>query len=622
MLSLSTLKNRRHEKRIFTHRLIVVYIFIALLVGFLIGRLFYLQIFEHKKYTTLSQKNQLNIIPIPPTRGVIYDRNGVLLAENIPAYNLEIIPDHVKNLTQTIEKLQQLVPSIDNEDVKTFDKLKRQHRSFDSIPLHLSLTPEEVAVFSVNQYRFPGVSIKARLIRHYPLKELFSHVLGYVARISQTEWEKLDRVNYSATNFIGKIGIEKYYENILHGTVGYEQVETDASGRIVRTLHRKAPEPGQELYLTIDSRLQQTAEEALGENRGAVIAIIPDTGEIVAMVSKPGYNPNLFVRGIPQKVFNELARSPDQPLYNRAIRGQYPFASTIKPFFAIGALEQGIVSSTYKIYDPGWFKLPTSSHRYRDWRKGGHGWVDVTLAIIVSCDTYFYNLASLTGIIRMGSTLRKFGFGQLTGIDMGEELPGLVASPEWKRAVKGASWYPGDTIATGIGQGYMLTTPLQLASGVAAISQHGKRYTPHLLLKTRTPDGDIQLSSFAEKPSVELKHYEIWDKIIRAMEMVIKDPRGTGGRFGRDARYSAAIKTGTAQVFTVKQNEDIKKKQLPAHLRDHSLLIGFAPVDEPQIAVAVLVENSHEASFVARKVIDAYLLKLAKPDENIYNLVS
>lgn len=610
IISQKAIKNPHNERKLFAHRLIFIYCCVTLLASLLIGRLLFLQVYEFKKYTTLSNKNQLNIIPIEPTRGVIYDRNGILLAENIPIYSLELTPDKVRQLDKTIASLKKLLPSIQSEDVESFYKLKSQHHPFDSIPLKLSLTPEEVAIFSVNQYRFSGVSVKAHLIRHYPEGKTMAHVLGYVARINPDEWTKVDRVNYSATNFIGKIGIEKYYEDILHGTVGYEQVETNANGRVVRTLNRTPPISGHELHLSIDLRLQKAAENALGENRGAVIAIDPNNGEILAMVSTPSYDPNLFVQGIAQKTFNKLMRDPKQPLYNRAIRGQYPMASTIKPYMALAALDGNIVSPTYKIFDPGWFSLPNSSHRYRDWRKGGHGWVNVVDAITVSCDVYFYTVGYMMGIKRIDSFLSRVGYGQRTGIDMNEELPGLLPTPEWKRGAKGVSWYPGDTVSSSIGQGYMLTTPIQLANAVASISQRGIRYKPHLLLTYKIPGKKTIQPTPVKLPPVVLHDNHTWDFVFQGMQQVVTSPRGTGYAF-RNAPYTVAAKTGTAQVYTIKQNESNEHNQnLPEALRNHSLFIAFAPVDHPAIAIGVIVENCHDAAIIARQVMDTYLLKL------------
>ncbi len=608
-LSQKTLKNRYNERKLFTQRLVFVYFCVVGLALILVSRLLYLQVIEHNKYTTLSQKNQLTTIPIEPTRGVIYDRNGVLLAENIPAYSLAITPDKIKDLAATIKALKKLISSITDEEIQAFYKLKKQHRNFEPTPLKVSLTPEEVAIFSVNQYHFSGVSIKAHLIRHYPQEKTMAHVLGYVGRINPMEWESLDKVNYSATNFWGKMGIEKYYEAILHGTVGYERVEVNAGGRVVRTLKRTPPISGKEIHLTIDLRLQKAVEQALGENRGAVIAIDPNNGEIIAMVSNPSYNPNLFVKGIDQKTFDTLMHDPNKPLYNRAIRGQYPPASTVKPYLALAALDQNIITLEHKIYDPGWFKLPNSTHRYRDWKKGGRGWINVTEAITSSSDVYFYTLGVLMGIEKISTFLTRFGYGSTTDLDVNEELAGLMPTPAWKQRMKHTPWYPGDTVISAIGQGYMLTTPMQLAHAIATMSQHGKRYKPHLLLTYTTPNEEAVQPAPEKLSPVVLNNDSSWDAIINAMQMVIKNPHGTGVAF-RGAPYTIAGKTGTAQVFSVKQNQDTHNNNLPAHLRDHTLFIGFAPVENPQIAIAVITENSHDAPKVARKVMDAYWVEL------------
>lgn len=600
------LKNNYAERQLFNARLFFVVLMVSVLFLLLLGRLAQLQILEQQWYKTLSKKNQLNFIPIAPTRGVIYDRNGVLLAENIPVYNLEITPERVNNIDQTIQDLRKLLPSINDDDVEAFFRQSKQYRSFEGIPLKLKLSPQEVAIFEVNRFRFPGVSVKAGLMRNYPLGPSLAHVLGFVGRINQRELGSLDKSNYSATNFIGKVGIEKFYEPQLHGRVGYEQVEADASGRIIRSIQKQEPIPGQKLYLSIDSHLVVAAEKALENLRGAVVAIDPNNGEILAMVSTPSYDPNLFVRGISQKDYNQLSQSKDQPLYNRAIRGQYPLASTIKPFLGLAALNENVVSSNYKIYDPGWYKLPNNNHLYRDWKKIGHGWINLERAIVVSCDTYFYHLANLMGMKKIVNILNRFGFGSETDIDMGEELSGLIPTPAWKKAYKGQSWYTGDTLISGIGQGYMLTTPLQLAQATAILSMHGKAFTPHLLLRSMDAKGPIKITKPEVSAKVVLGNEEIWYKVIKAMRLVIESKEGTGFRFGRHPPYSVAAKTGTAQVFSAKQHEHLDDKNLPVYLRDHSLFIAFAPVEKPKIAIAVITENSNQSTVIARKVMDAY----------------
>jgi penicillin-binding protein 2 len=444
-----------------------------------------------------------------------------------------------------------------------------------------------------------------------------SHILGYVGRINTEDLEDIDSTNYRATNYIGKLGIEKFYEDELHGTVGYEQAENDASGQPVRVLNHIKPIPGKNLYLTIDVNLQIAAEEALAGNRGAIVAIQPQTGQILALVSEPTYDPNLFVAGISNQEFQALQQSQDKPLYNRALRGLYPMASAIKPFFALSALDNGVTDNRYFISDPGWYQLPNNSHRFHDWKRHGHGRVNLSQAIISSCDTYFFDLAHKMGIKRMDDILHQFGFGQLSGIDIGEELPGTVASPAWKRKTKDLPWYEGDTIISGIGQGSMTATPIQLAHGVATIATRGVRFVPHLLLKEQTGK-QVEPQALITLDPVTLQHEESWNTIIQAMQDVITSPSGTGYRFGKNMSYTVAGKTGTGQVFSIKKrdkNENaVPQMDLPEHLRDNSTFIGFAPVDKPQIAVAVIVENSVLAGNIARKVLDYYLLGPPKPE--------
>ena len=604
-----TVHNRERERHLFTKRVTILTIVVIIFSLCLISRLIDLQIFQHQLYTTLSKQNQLNLLPIPPTRGLIFDRNGVLLAENLPVFSLEVHPDHVKNLKTTLQAIQKII-ALTPDDIKEFYKQLKQRRRYDPIPLRLKLTEDEVARFAVNRYFFPGVEVKARLIRHYRYGAEFSHVLGYVGRINTQELETIDVANYSASNFIGKVGIEKYYEKTLQGKVGYEQVETDASGRIIRTISRTPPVPGNDIYLTIDSGLERAAEQALTGLRGAVVVIDPNNGEVLALVSSPSYDPNLFVKGVNQSDYDTLRNSPDRPLYNRSIRGQYPIASTIKPFIGLQAIESGVVTPSYRLWDPGWFRLPNTKHIYKDysWKNGGHGWVNLSRAIAVSCDTYFFQIAKWMGISQIDSILIRFGFGSPTGIEIQEELPGLVPTPTWKMGKKGKPWYTGDTIVSGIGQGYLLTTPLQLAAGIAAIATHGIRYQIHLQLKQRLHDNTFTNYLPETLPPVRLNHTEAWDLIIDAMHKVITE--GTGYRFGRDTPYTVAGKTGTAQVFSATFHAPMQDKDLPEQLRDHSLFVAFAPLNQPKIAIAVVVENSSEASPVARKVMDYYLLHL------------
>ena len=519
-------------------------------------------------------------------------------------------PEHVKNIDASIAQLKKII-DISDDEIKQFKRLKLQHHNYEPITLKFKLTDSEVANFAVNQYQYPGVAVNARLMRTYPDKDIFAHVLGFVGRINIAELKRLNATDYASTLFIGKVGVEKFYEDILHGKVGYDQEETDASGRVIRSIKRLPPQPGHSLYLTLDRNLQITAYNALGVNRGAVIAIDPSNGEVLAMVSKPSYDPNSFVNGISHSNYEQLANSRDQPLYNRAIRGQYPLASTIKPYAALTALDSGVVKPSFRISDPGYYKLPNRVRVYKDWKKGGHGVVNASFAISVSCDTYFYTIAKMMGIKQIAYVLDQFGFGQPTKIDMGEEVPGLVPTPKWKMGAKGLPWYPGDTIISGIGQGFMLTTPLQLAQAVSVLSQRGNFHQVHLLHRSLSSDGMVQVNQPAERKTVVLNDASNWDTVIDAMEHVISQNYGTGYRFGRDAKYKVAAKTGTAQVYTAKQFE--KGEVIPEALRDHSLFIAFAPVENPKIAIAVVVENSTEASHVARQVMDAYLAPSPPP---------
>lgn len=605
-------QNDRVESRLHHFRLSLL---VALLIIFslvLILRLAYLQFSQYKRYATLSLKNQMSIIPIAPPRGIIFDRNGVVLAENIPVYVLEIVPERVKDLKGTLQRLKELLPSISNDDIENFERARHQNHAYVPIPFKLKLTQDEVAIFASNQYQFPGVSIKARLMRYYPLAETTAHLLGYVGRINVQELQHVNSTNYRSTNFIGKAGVEKFYEDKLHGDVGYQQVETDVSGRTVHVLTKQAPISGTKLYLTIDSRLQQVAYEALQDKRGALVLMDVNNGNILAMTSSPSFNPNLFVNGISNSDYKVLSDAHDRPLYNRAVRGLYPPASTVKPFIAIAGLDKEVINVNTRIYDPGWYKLPNVSHSYRDWKRKGHGVVSVKRAITVSCDTFFYQLGNKMGISAIEDMLVQFGFGQLTHVDLNEEAPGLVPSPHWKRQSKNLPWYPGDTLITSIGQGFMLASPLQLANATASMSQHGRRFRPHLLSKSVDDHGKTHHFKTVEEYPIQLKNTENWDIVTDAMHSVITNNEGTGYRFGRNAPYSVAAKTGTSQVFSMSQDDKKHYLNLPEGLRDHSLFIAFAPVEQPKIAIAVLVENDTIASSVARKVMDAYF-ELNKP---------
>jgi penicillin-binding protein 2 len=599
-------KNERLESELHNFRLSLLVALLIILSLILVLRLAYLQFSQFKRYATLSLKNQMSILPIAPPRGVILDRNGVVLADNAPVYVLEIVPERVKNLPETLQKLKALLPAVTDDDIDSFEHSRNQYHAYEPIPFKLKLTQEDVAIFASNQYQFPGVSIKARMMRYYPLGEQAAHVLGYVGRINEQELRQVDSINYRATNFIGKAGIEKYYEDILHGQVGYQQVETDVSGRTLRILSKQTPISGSKLYLTLDARLQQAAYEAFQDKRGALVAINPTTGEILALVSSPSYDPNLFVNGISSADYKKLVNAPDRPLYNRAVRGLYPPASTVKPFMAIAGLEKGVVTPDTRIYDPGWYRLPGVSHVYHDWRRTGHGVINLKRAITVSCDTYFYQLGNKMGISAIEDMMMQFGYGQMTHVDLFEEAPGLVPSAQWKRRSKGVSWYPGDTLITSIGQGFMLASPLQMANAAASLSQRGHRFRPHLLSKTIHDQTGTHHYKPVEEYPIKLRDNDYWTIVIEAMQAVVKSDEGTAYRFGRVVPYTVAAKTGTAQVFGGNQYEKKRNTKIPEALRDHSLFIAFAPVEKPEIAMAVLVENDVIAATLARKVMDAY----------------
>lgn len=603
------IKNPHQEIQLVAKRSMIGLLFLCCFILLLLFRLAFLQIQKHHTYVTQSTKNWLDLVPSEPIRGLIYDRHGILLATNVPVFSLDIIPIQVSNLNKTLAELSKII-NISQDELQQFKKQLKQHRRFDQIPLKFRLTEEEVAQFSENQYRFSGVKITARLMRYYPFGESFSHVLGYVGRINVKELSEIDPINYSASQYIGKLGIEKFYEKILHGTVGYEEVENDASGKPIRILKETKSIPGKNIYLTIDAKLQLIAEKALQEHRGALVAIEPKTGQVLALVSKPGYDPNNFVKGISHFDYQTLQQSPEKPLFNRALRGLYPFASTIKPYFALAGLQLGLITPDDRIHDPGWFQLSNSTRRYHDDSRYGHGTVNLQKAITSSCDTYFYILANKMGIRYMDAILQQFGFGLLSGIDLGEELPGLVATPEWKLKAKGARWYDGDTINAGIGQGFMQATPLQLATAVATLANRGIRYTPSLLLGSQQPGNTYQTKASSLLPPVQLDNPLHWEEVIKAMQAVVNSPQGTAyRRFGAKHAYTVAGKTGTAQVIARRGSGEEKDNQwdLPEKLRDHHLFIAFAPVENPQIALAIVAENNDAAVAASRIVLDYYL---------------
>lgn len=608
------IKDHVREAEDFSARALLLFFFVLVGLGILVSRLVYLQLVSHEHFTTLSDKNRLRVMPESPLRGRIFDRNGQLLAENIPSHSVSITPDQVKDMDAALAGLGQLV-SITAGDLDRFKRLRGQTPHFMPVPVRLNLSDEEMGRVAVNLHRLPGVELGAQMLRYYPLGELGVHAIGYVGRISQKDFENDETGNYSPTDFIGKSGVESYYEQVLRGKVGYRQVETNARGVPLREVERVPPVPGQDLYLNLDMHLQAVAESVLGAERGAVVAIDPRNGAVLAMASMPGYDPNWFVTGIDSQRYTELRDSPDQPLFNRVLRGRYPPGSTIKPFVGLAGLEYGLRTASSKILCPGWYSLPRNSHRYRDWRHTGHGTVDLERALVNSCDVYFYDLAKDMGVDRMHDYLVHFGFGIETGLDTRGELPGLFPSTHWKRKALKKSWYLGESLIAGIGQGYDLSTPLQLAVATATLSTRGKRMAPRLLaaredrVSGRRTAEPVQL---LEK--VRAVNPANWDSVIRGMVGVVQ--YGTASKANIGLRYSMAGKTGTAQMFGIKQNERYNEELIAKRLRDHAWFIGFAPVESPQIAVAVIIENGGSGGTVAapaaRTVMDAYLDRGAK----------
>ncbi|MCH9047575.1 MAG: penicillin-binding protein 2 [Proteobacteria bacterium] len=607
-----TLKDTEEESRLIRLRVYSAVVIIILLVMVLVARLFYLQVIRHDHFITLSQSNRVKVLPIAPIRGLIFSRDNVLLADNQPSFSLELIPEQIDNLDKTIGQLSRLI-DIDEDSISRFKKLRREKRRFESIPLKFNLSEGEVARFSVERHKIPGAKVIARPYRHYPEESGLVHALGYVARIDEKDLQKIDESDYLGTTHIGKLGVEKAYEGILHGRIGHQQVEVNALGRIIRVLERTPPEPGQNIYLTLDLSLQTAASKIMQGKRGSIVAMDPDNGDILAFVSSPAYDPNSFVNGIDSKSYKVLLSSRDTPLINRALNGKYPPGSTVKPFLGIAALMFGVRNTDEAIWCRGWYTLRGHDHRYRDWKKGGHGHVDLNYAIMQSCDVYFYTLAHDLGITKLNKALTNFGFGVKTGIDIGGESTGLVPSIDWKRSALNQPWYPGETLIAGTGQGYVLATPLQLVTATAALANHGRRVLPRLVYKISDPSsGESTLLPVATPTYVAGYKQEHWDFVIQAMQDVVHGPRGTARRSGANAAYRFAGKTGTSQLFGIDQDGKYEKDKVPEHLRDHALFIAFAPVEAPKIALVIIVENggsgSSIAAPIARKLLDHYLL--------------
>jgi penicillin-binding protein 2 len=627
MSGMTEFKDTRRELYVFRLRLVAGMLFVLLCFGLLISRFLTLQIVRHDNYAARADENRISLVPIAPNRGIVTDRNGVILARNYSAYTLEITPSKVPNLDATIDALADVV-TIEGRDRRRFKKLLEETKTFEGIPIRTRLSDEEIARFTAQRYRFPGVEVQARLFRQYPLGESAAHVIGYIGRVSEKDLDRLEEreekegvdllTNYQGTDYIGKDGLEKFYEAELHGTTGAEEIEVTASGRAVRTLSRTPALSGDNLVLSIDMKLQQLVEEAFGDRRGALVAIEPSTGDILAFVSRPSFDPNLFVEGIDSENYKALTDSIDKPMINRPLAGTYPPGSTFKPYLALAALENGRRTPQQTIFDPGYFNF--GNHRFRDDKEGGHGTVDMYKSIVASCDTYYYMLAADTPIDVMAAFLKPFGFGQITGIDLDGEHRGVLPSTEWKRNAfkkpEQQRWYPGDTISVGIGQGYNAYTPLQLAHAVATLANDGIVMKPHLVREIEnTRTGQRTLTVPNESFRIKLQQKNI-DFIRSAMVGV--NISGTGATAFKGALYASGGKTGTAQLFQVKQNEKYKDSHVSERLKDHAWFIAFAPADHPTIALAVLVENggfgAAAAAPIARRAIDYYLLKKVPDD--------
>ncbi len=605
------LRNSRLEIYHFRLRLAIASGFVLFIFFLLFVRFFYLQVIQHEHYNTLAEANRISVVPIVPNRGIIVDRSGVLLAHNYSAYTLEITPSKVEDVDALIDELATVI-EIAPKDRRRFKKLLEESKSFDSLPIRTRLSDEEIARFAANGYRFRGVEINARLFRQYPQGEMFSHVIGHIGRINQQELDELegkDKLpNYKGTDYIGKTGLEKNYEDALHGTTGVEEVEVDSGGRAVRTLSRSAPVSGNNLVLKLDAKLQEVVYRAFGDYRGALVAIDPKTGGVLAFVSKPGFDPNLFVDGIDPQNWKELNESIDRPMVNRALAGTYPPGSTFKPYMALAALTYGKRRPEQTISDPGGFNF--GGHFFRDDKVGGHGLVDMYKSIVVSCDTYYYMLANDLGIDNISNFMSQFGFGSRTGIDIAGESKGTLPSQAWKMERFRQKWYAGETISVGIGQGYNAYTPLQLAQAIAAIANDGVMFRPHivdyiedLVTRNRTVVQPRPLRTLEIKP----EHLQV---VKQALVGVNKE--GTGARAFAGAPYVSAGKTGTAQVIALKQGEKYVASRVQERHRDHALFVAYAPADDPKIAIAVLVENAgfgaRAAAPIARQVFDYYLL--------------
>lgn len=623
---MSSLPNRRAERREFQLRLSIAGLLVLLLCTLLGMRLYALQVSQHQNFTTQSENNRIQLRAIAAGRGRIFDRNGTLLATNQPSFTLTLVADSDAEISRMVSTIGQLI-TLSGNDIKRFNKLRRRLSRYTPVALKFGLTEQELATLAAHQTQLPGMQISPDTLRYYPEGAATAHIVGYTGKISAADLNRIDRARYRGFTHIGKVGIERQYETELRGEHGYEQIETNASGRALRTFIAEPSTAGDDIYLTIDVELQKAAMAALGGQAGSIVALEPDSGEVLAMVSAPSYDPNLFITGNRTPEYRALGKNPLRPLFHRSVQGQYPPGSTVKPLLAMAGLEYGVVTRWQQYFCPGYKQLSANSRKYRDWKRGGHKETDMTKAIIESCDVYFYELALELGIDNMHDFLANFGLGDVTGIDLVGEKPGLLPSKIWKEAIYNEPWYRGETLNAGIGQGFFLTTPLQLAVATATVANRGERMQPRLLLATSNPEsGDRQLGQQLPQAQLTLTDPSNWQHIIQAMTMVLQSDTGSARRIADGMAYSAAGKTGTSQVFGLDQNSEYGEVPEEKRLRDHALFIAFAPVEAPRIALAVVVENGggggRVAAPIAREVMDAWLLRnnqIAPPTANISN---
>ena len=621
---ISPIKDHNKERNLFIGRAIFASVVLFLLLGLVIARLIQLQVFNHELFTERSQGNRIRIQAVPPIRGLIFDRNGEIIAENLPAYQLELIPEQVVNIRDTLERLS-FIGLINSQDISSFEEQSKNRQRFKPVTLKFRMTEEEIAKFATQRPRFPGVHFQSRLVRHYPHGELFAHAVGYVGALSIKDLERLDSSQYTGSSHTGKTGIEISFEDELHGKAGFEHLITNARGRqvpadnaqILKSLPQdEMPQPGLNIYLSLDAKLQRKAFKELEGKRGSIVALNPKTGEILALVSTPSFDPNLFAVGMTKSQYGELEKNPNRPLFNRSVRGTYPPGSTIKPMLSLAALQTGATNLTRRTLCTGYFQIEGNKRRYLDWKPDGHGLVDLHEAIAQSCNVYFYEISDELGIDNMHKYLTQFGLGEKTGIDIFGEGNGLVPSKEWKQntfqSQEDKHWYQGETVIAAIGQGFMLATPLQLASAVGTLASKGKRFRPYIVKATEDTISDTK--EFIEPiliNNVEIDNENYWNEVLEAMHDVLQGPRGTARLAGLDAEYKMAGKSGTAQIVSVDKNESHVESEIQENQRDHALFISFAPFDDPQIAVAVIIENgvsgSSVAAPIARAIMDEFL---------------